>query len=142
MKAMTDSQWKEFIQHGCRTGKLSTIRADGRPHCVPVWCLFEEGKVLFMTWTSSQKAKNMRRDKRVCITFDSETFPYDFVSLEGVATIEEPALDSLLDISRRIATRYVPEEKVEAFASRNAVEGEVLVTIEPTRVISAKGVAN
>ncbi len=142
MQSMTESEWQEFIQAGSRTGKLTSIRADGRPHCVPVWCLFEAGKVVFMTWSTSVKAKNMLRDDRVCITFDSDAFPYDFVTIEGRASIQELSKAELLDVSRKIAARYVPADRVDEFASRNAVDGEVLVSITPSKVISAKGVAN
>jgi PPOX class probable F420-dependent enzyme len=141
MNSMNEFEWKRFIQEGTRTGKLSTIRSDGRPHCVPVWCIFEDGMVIFMTWSTSAKAKNLRRDDRVSITFDSDEFPYDFVTIEGKAAIKVLPADKLLAISRRIASRYVPAERAEEFAGRNAVEGEVLVSITPVKVISAKGVA-
>ena len=31
-KQMSDSQWRDFIRHGTRTGKLATVRVDGSPH--------------------------------------------------------------------------------------------------------------
>ena len=92
--------------------------------------------------SNGKKAKNIQRDNRVSITFDAESFPYDFVTVEGVASIETLPVDELLPVSRKIASRYVPEDRIEEFARRNAVEGEVLVSIQPLRVISAKGVAN
>ena len=42
---MTDEEWREFVSHGTRTAKLSTVRADGSPHVAPVWFLLERGSV-------------------------------------------------------------------------------------------------
>ena len=33
---MTDEQWHAFVSEGTRTGKLATVRADGRPHLAPI----------------------------------------------------------------------------------------------------------
>jgi hypothetical protein len=34
---MTDTEWRAFVSHGTRIGKLSTVRADGSPHVTPIW---------------------------------------------------------------------------------------------------------
>jgi PPOX class probable F420-dependent enzyme len=141
MKQMTRDEWMSFIQEGTKTGKLATTRTDGRPHCVPVWCIFENEQVMFMTMRASVKAKNIERDNRVCITFDNDIYPYDFVTIEGVADIRELCIDELLPISTKIAARYVPLEQSEEYGERNAAEGEVLIVITPSKVISARGVA-
>lgn len=31
MRKMTERQWRAFVTHGTRTGKLSTVRAGGSP---------------------------------------------------------------------------------------------------------------
>ena len=80
-QAMTDEEIQEFISGSARTGKLATVRADGRPHCMPIWCCFEEGYIYFMTMDSTVKARNIKRDKRVSLTFDNESFPFDFVNV-------------------------------------------------------------
>ncbi len=141
MGTMTAEEYRAFIREGSRTGKLATIRKDGRPHCVPVWCGFDGDCILFMTMNSSVKARNIERDKRVAITFDNETFPYDFVTVEGTAEILEVTAKELLEIATTIASRYVPEDLAAEYGSRNAVADERLVRITPVKVISAKGVA-
>ena len=32
---MTDDEWRAFLTEPARTGKLATVRADGRPHVAP-----------------------------------------------------------------------------------------------------------
>ena len=34
-RRMTDEERRAFLMHGTRTGKLATVRADGRPHVAP-----------------------------------------------------------------------------------------------------------
>jgi nitroimidazol reductase NimA-like FMN-containing flavoprotein (pyridoxamine 5'-phosphate oxidase superfamily) len=43
---------------GTRTGKLATVRADGSPHVVPVWFVFDDdGTLVFTVDANSVKAK-------------------------------------------------------------------------------------
>ena len=142
MNAMSEDQWRRFLSEGTRTGKLATVRKDGRAHCVPVWFVLDGTDIVFMTGASTLKARNIARDARVTLTCDSEIFPYDFAAVEGTARIEQLPPQQLLPISTRIARRYVPAERAEEFGRRNAVDGEVLVRITPTRVISALGVSD
>ena len=46
---MTDEEWRAFVSHGTRTGKLSTVRADGSPHVAPIWFLLDGDDVVFNT---------------------------------------------------------------------------------------------
>ena len=142
MQPMDAEQVRAFVNQYGKTGKLATINKDGRPHCVPVWVSLVDDKLYFMTMKTSQKARNIARDNRVAITFDSEDFPYDFVTIEGTAANVEVNDAELLEISTRIAARYVPSERAEEYGRRNAVPDEALICITPTKVISAAGVAN
>src|SRR5512147_181465 len=38
---LTDEEWRAFVSEGTRTGKLSTVHADGSPHVAPVWFLLD-----------------------------------------------------------------------------------------------------
>ena len=52
---------RAFLLEGTRTGKLATVRADGRPHVVPIWFTLDGDALIFTTGASSIKAKNFRR---------------------------------------------------------------------------------
>ncbi|NOK61519.1 MAG: PPOX class F420-dependent oxidoreductase [Chloroflexi bacterium AL-W] len=95
-----------------------------------------------MTGGASVKAQNIRREPRVAMVVDEERFPYSFVSIEGIATIQELSPTELLPYSVAIAQRYVGRERSAQFGARNAVEGEILVQIRPTKVVSAKDLAD
>ena len=125
---MTDDQWRAFVSSGTRTAKLSTVRADGRPHIAPVWVLLDGDDLVFNTSKTSVKGRNLARDPRASICVDEEQPPFAFVVCEGRVTIsEEPA--ALLDSAIRIASRYMGAERGEAFGRRNGVPGELLVRL-------------
>ena len=77
MQTMTDDEVRAFMRTGSRTGKLATVRADGRPHVAPIWFDFDDatGEAVFLTAIGSVKARNMIHDPRVSICVDEMTFP-------------------------------------------------------------------
>jgi hypothetical protein len=141
MQSMNEDEWRAFIMHNSRTGKLATIRDDGRPHVVPIWFIVDKEGLLFMTGEKTVKASNIRRDPRVAISVDDQTFPYSYVTIEGEAQILHPEPDTLLEIATEIARRYVGEEQAAQYGQRNAVPGELLIRLSPTKILSGKDVA-
>ena len=61
MDRLTTEQ-RNFLLGQARTGKLATVRKDGRPHVVPVWYELDGYKLIFTTGEKSIKAANIRRD--------------------------------------------------------------------------------
>ena len=137
---MTPEEIKRFLTQGTRTGKLATVRKDGRPHVAPIWFVLDGDDLIFNTWHSSVKAQNLRRDNRATVCVDDENPPFAFVLVEGVVSFNDDPVDSL-PWATRIARRYMGEEQAEAFGRRNSVEGELLVRLKPTKVIAQKDVA-
>jgi PPOX class probable F420-dependent enzyme len=137
---MTETERRRFLAEGTRTGKLATVREDGAPHVAPIWFVLDGDDLLFTTGANSVKGRAIRRDPRVALTVDREEPLYDFVIVEGTATVSE-VLDELLTWATRIAARYMGEEKAEAYGKRNAVPGELLVRVTPTKIIAEKDIA-
>jgi PPOX class probable F420-dependent enzyme len=90
MQVMGENKWREFMMQGSRTGKLATVREDGRPHLVPIWFTLEDRLLLFTTGAGTVKASNIRRERRVAICVDDETFPFSYVTVEGEAELLDP----------------------------------------------------
>jgi PPOX class probable F420-dependent enzyme len=132
---MTHEEAKTFLAHGQRTGKLATVRADGRPHVAPVWFIVDGDDLVFMTGAATLKGKALRRDPRVALVVDLERPPYAFVLVEGSVTISTN-LAEMLPLSIAIAERYVAVEDAETFGRRNAVEGELLVRLPMDKVVA------
>ncbi|BCL32432.1 PPOX class F420-dependent oxidoreductase [Streptomyces aurantiacus] len=138
---MTDEEWRAFVSHGTRTGKLSTVRADGRPHVAPIWFLLDGDDLLFNTGKTTVKGRNLARDGRVALCVDDDRPPYAFVVLQGRARISED-LDDVRLWAERIAGRYMGEERAGEFAARNGVPGELLVRVRIEKVLAEASVSD
>jgi PPOX class probable F420-dependent enzyme len=132
---MSDDEIREFLSHGQRTGKVATTRADGRPHLAPIWFVLDGEDLVFMTGSKTVKGKSLARDPRLSLVVDLEEPPYSFVMVEGTVTLSGD-LDAMLPLSIAIARRYVPADEAESFGRRNAVEGELLVRMTPTKIVA------
>jgi|SRR5712692_10174556 len=135
------AEHRHFLLDQVHTGKLATVRKDGRPHVVPVWFDLNGDTLVFNTWHTTVKAANIRRDPRVCLCVDDEKPPFTYIMIEGLATLLADR-DALLHWATRIAGRYMGTELAEAYGQRNAVEGELLVLVRPTRVVFEKNIAD
>jgi PPOX class probable F420-dependent enzyme len=135
MQKMTTEQWHEFVMTGTRTGKLAVTRADGRPHVTPIWFVLDGDDVILNTGADGVKGKALRRDPRVSLSVDDQEPPYSFVVIEGTAAVSED-LGELRRWAVAIAGRYMGADRAEEFGARNAVPGELLVRIRPSRVIA------
>ncbi|GGX77714.1 PPOX class F420-dependent oxidoreductase [Streptomyces minutiscleroticus] len=138
---MTDAEWREFVSHGTRTGKLSTVRADGSPHVAPVWFLLDGDELVFNTGRDTVKGRNLVRDARVALCVDDDRPPYSFVVLQGRARLSED-LDEVRLWATRIGARYMGEERAEEFGARNGVPGELLVRVSVEKVLAQAAVAD
>ena len=137
---MTDDQRRAFLMHGTRTGVLSTVRADGRPHASPIWFVLDGDDVLFTTHTSSLKGKTMRRTGRAHLTVDEAVAPYAFVTISGTVELSED-LDEMLVWATKLGGRYMGAELADQYGRRNAVAGELLVRLRPERIVAFSGIA-
>lgn len=138
---MTDAEWRAFISAGTRTGKLATVRADGRPHLAPVWFLLDGDDVVFNTGKETVKGRNLARDGRVSLCVDDDRPPFSFVVIEGTARISED-LPQVRDWATRIAHRYMGAEQADVYGARNGVPGELLVRAHIDKVIAIKDLAD
>jgi PPOX class probable F420-dependent enzyme len=140
MGSINDEEVRAFLEHGRRTGKLGYLARDGRPLVAPIWFVLEGDDIVFNTGRDTAKGAAIARDPRLTLCVDLEAPPYAFVQVQGTATTsEEP--DDLLRTATRIAARYVGEERAEQFGRRNAVPGELVVRLRPTRVLANLDVA-
>jgi PPOX class probable F420-dependent enzyme len=133
MRSMDRSESLAFLAHGTRTGKLATVRPDGRPHVVPVWFVVDGGDLVFNTWHTSVKARNLADRPKAALVVDYEHPPYGYVMVEGTVEISED-LDEVRRIATIIGGRYMGEDEAEEFGARNGVEGELAVRLRIERI--------
>jgi PPOX class probable F420-dependent enzyme len=131
----------EFLSTGTRTGMLGYLAADGRPLVAPVWFVVDDGQLVFNTGRDTSKGRAVARDSRVVICVDDPHPPYSFVQVQGMATVTEDPQD-LLDIATRIGARYMGADRADEFGRRNAVPGELVVRVRPTKVIAGFNISD
>ncbi|MGB8387267.1 PPOX class F420-dependent oxidoreductase [Mycobacterium sp.] len=125
----------EFLSAGTRTGMFGYVAADGRPLVAPVWFLVDNGQLVFNTGRNTSKGRALERDSRVVICVDDPHPPYSFVQVQGTATVSDD-LPEVLDIATRTGARYMGADRADEFGRRNAVPGELVVRVRPTKVIA------
>lgn len=140
MRVMSRDEALHFLEEGTRTGKLATIRPDGRPHVAPIWFVVDN-EIVFTTGESSVKARNLRRDPRAAMTVDYERPPYGFVIVEGVCSLSDD-LDQVRAYATTIGGRYMGADRAEEFGARNGVPGEVLVRLSIDKLIAMDDLAD
>ena len=138
---MSDVQRRAFLSEGTRTGILSTVRKDGRPHAAPIWFVLDGDVAVFTTGADTVKGRNLRRTGVATLTVDHAHPPYDFVTITGAVELSDD-LEAMLPWAIALGRRYMGEEQAESFGRRNAVPGELLVRLSPDHVVAQASVAD
>ncbi len=140
MQQLSAAEARAFLLERPRTAKLATVRADGRPHIAPVWIDLDGETIIFTTWHTTVKAANIRRDPRVSLCVDDDQPPFSFAIVEGTAAFDDDP-GALRTWATRIAARYMGAAQAAAYGERNAVPGELLVRVTPTRIVAQANIA-
>jgi PPOX class probable F420-dependent enzyme len=150
MTEMSKKEIKKFLMQGTLTGKLATVKKDKSPHVVPIWFVLDDGKsrsrarvgdIVFTTYDTSLKAKNIQRDNRVSICVDDQKQLYSFITIFGTAKIYHYKRNELFKCAAKIAERYMGKDNAEAYGRRNSIEETVVGRIKPTKIIAEKDTA-
>jgi PPOX class probable F420-dependent enzyme len=141
--AMNDQEVRAFLSAlPARTGKLATVRADGRPHVAPVWFdVDDDGSLVFNTGRATVKGRNLARDPRASVCVDDQRPPFSFVVVEGVVEISDD-LEEVRRWAARLGGRYMGTDRAEEYGARNGVAGELVVRLRPEHVVSSADLAD
>jgi len=137
---MSDEQRRAFLLAGTRTGVLATVRKDGRPHAAPIWFTLDGDDVIFTTGADTVKGRNLRRTGQATLVVDEPHPPFHFVAIEGTAELSDD-LAEMLPWATALGGRYMGEQHAEAFGRRNAVPGELLVRLRPSKIVAMADVS-
>jgi PPOX class probable F420-dependent enzyme len=124
---LTEKQAKLFLDKNF--GAVATIREDGTPHVTPVWVDYDGEHILFNTATGRAKWRHMLRDPRVTIQVYAHDDPYEYVTVTGIAEIEEGE-----EANRHIDKLSEKYTGHPTFRSHRPGEHRVIVRIKPERV--------
>lgn len=144
---MTPDEVAAFLASG-ETLIVSTIGRDGTPHVAPMWYFVDDGKVVFRSFTKSQKIVNLRRDPRLTVLVETGLAYEELrgVMIQGAATLIDGAADPefVLESYRRLAARYpmigpapvdLDPDSLQAAFGRFAPKNTAVV-VEPRRIVT------
>jgi PPOX class probable F420-dependent enzyme len=127
---------------------VTTVGNDGHPHTAPMWFFTDDGKIVFRSFTKSQKIVNLARDPRLTVLIERGIAYVELqaVMIKGTARLIDGADDPeyILEAYRRLAARYPmvgPEpvdldpEALEQTFGRFAPKNTAVI-VEPERIIS------
>lgn len=140
-RQMSEDERRAFLLWGTRTAKVASVREDGRPHVAPVWFVLDGNDIIFLTGSGTVKGRDIRRDGRLALLVDDDRPPYSFALMEGSARVSED-LGEMREWSVQIAARYMGHDRAEEVGERNAVPGELLVRVAPSRVTAMADMAD
>lgn len=136
---LTDPEIEDFLDSQMKV-QVATVGADGAPHLTTLFYVLVDGKIVFWTYGSSQKVRNLRRDPRVtCLVEDG----VDYFELRGVSIAGKVRLvedyDEIKAIGLRVMARMAGGadlgELGEDLVSKQAHK-RVGIVIEPDKVAS------
>ena len=136
MSLIMTKQEREAFLADVHVGIIS-ISEDGRgPLTVPIWYAYDLGGDLrIMTGRESRKGRLLARAGRFSLCVQTETPPYEYVSVEGAITSTETA-DIERDL-RPLARRYLGEKMGDRYIeeTRNLPthSDNVLIRMRPER---------
>jgi PPOX class probable F420-dependent enzyme len=145
--SLTPEEQADFLEAGM-TLIVTTLDRRGQPHVAPMWYFLDEGRVVFRSFTKSQKIVNLRRDPRITVLVETGIAYAELraVMIQGNARLIDGADDPkyLLESYRRLAAKYpmigpdpieLDETALEAAFGRFAPKNTAVI-VEPTRVVS------
>lgn len=115
---------------------LTSTRPDGRPHSVPVWFLWHEGRFLIYSEPKTQKIRNLRRRGDVVLALETRDAGEEVAFFDGTAEISaEPASAWLPRIGDAYRAKYAGDDpdRDRILAAMPATYTEVIV-VTPTRL--------
>ena len=141
---MTDEELEAFFDE-VSVLQVATIGPDGAPHLAPMWFVVDEGRLVFRSFSKSQKIVNLRRDRRLTVLLETGN-AYDELRgamLKGSARlIDDPKY--VLGIYGKLAAKYpmvgpspavLSGDELEAAFGRFAAKNTAVI-VEPESVAS------
>ena len=123
---MTRGEREAFLA-GLHVGVLAVDEPGRGPHALPIWYDVVDGEVIARIDGNSRKAVLLQAAQRATLTVQTETAPYQYVSVEGPVTVAPRAFDDLA-----LAVRYLGPELGPWYAENNAPdEHSTVLTLRP-----------
>ena len=135
--AMNRAEREQFLAQP-HVGVLSVVDS-GAPMTIPIWYGYQPGgPVTLITGRQSRKVQAIRAAGWLSLCAQHETWPYQYVTASGPASITGPASHA---VQRAMAVRYLGQAGAEEFMASVTSSGEadtqIVIEMEPRTWVSA-----
>ena len=118
--------------------RLATIDGTGVPHIVPVWYMYWNDKFYVGTNTSTQKAKNIRKNPKVSFCVDVGVRSPDIVGVMGTGKAKLILKKDLVgSLAKKILLRYFTSMKNKS-AQQLFDQTDCIIQITPRKITEWK----
>ena len=130
---MDQSEIDIFLASSKTPLRLGTTNSKGEPNIHPIWYHYANEKIYLMSNKNTVKVRNMKQNKTVYFSVDTDATPNRGVKGKGTATIiKDPG--KALSISEKIVAKYLGD--LNSSMAKKIVDevkkgSEVLVEITP-----------
>ena len=131
MPGLSIRELHDFLDEPGHLLRLGTVDPGGLPRVVPIWFLFDDGKLWFTPRARSAWRNDLRASPAVCCTVDETTGAMRKLVARGRAVLEHDLGDDDLwrDRYRTIACRYTPPEFADAYLRDTIDEPRALYSL-------------
>lgn len=135
---MSDDEIDAFIEEQ-KSLQVGTIERDGSIHLSTLWFARVDGRIVFETYTKSQKIKNLERDPRITLLLE-DGVTYETlrgVMIKGTARLVADHAE-VHPLALEVMKRNQPDipEDMLAQAAEQMAAKRTAVIVEPEKVIS------
>lgn len=130
---MNKSEIDTFLASSKTPLRLATTNKKGEPNIHPVWYDYATNKLYFMSWKNAVKVRNLKQNKTVYFSVDTDAMPNTGVKGKGTATIVKDTGKILL-LSEKIIAKYLGDingKMAKRMMDEVKKGSEVLVEITP-----------
>jgi len=130
---MDQSEIDMFLASSKTPLRLGTTNSKGEPNIHPVWYHYTTNKLYLMSYKDAVKVQNLKHNKTVYFSVDTDAMPNRGVKGRGTAIIVKDT-GKALSLSEKIVAKYLGD--LNTSMAKNMVDevrkgSEVLVEITP-----------
>lgn len=119
------------LLHSKIPARLAYVWTDGTPRVVPIWFHWNGSEFVMGTPPKAPKLKALKKNPKVALTIDDNTFPHKVLMVRGTARIEP--VQGVVPEYAKAADRYFGPEQGKAWIGQvgQLLSSMVRVTIKP-----------
>jgi Pyridoxamine 5'-phosphate oxidase len=111
--------------------RLAYVWTDGTPRVIPIWFHWNGREIVMATPPKAPKLKALKKNPKVSLTIDDNTFPHKVLLIRGTARLEP--VNGIVPEYEAAADRYFGKEMAQGWLGqlRGMISSMVRITITP-----------